>query len=118
MNSPILMLLAEFIVALPLMAVSIAGIHLSRARLRARAPRACRNATWGFSLLALYALVGPLIRIFTTFYSFDSANAIAYASGLTIANVLGFVALLGAAVLLLRAILADRSAGGSGREAH
>jgi hypothetical protein len=108
MPSTNLMLLAEFVLALPLIAVSVAGIYLARARLRKSAPRASRNATWGFTLLALYALVGPVVRIVTSFYSFDAQNAVAYASVLTIANVAGFVALLGAAVLLLLGILADR----------
>lgn len=92
----------------PVLAAAIVGLVLSRKKLAGSCPRAHARATLGWVLLILHLVPGYGARVFISIQAAQSADRLAYANWLFIANLVSAALLLASAVLLLQAILADR----------
>jgi hypothetical protein len=117
MSQPVIVFAMALLTSLPIVAIGVVGVVLSRSRLGQSQARARRLATAGFSLTALQALVGPTIRTYAAIQHVEINDQLAFARILTITNAAGYVLLLASLVLLLLAVLADREPTGSSRGA-
>lgn len=110
--------LAQAIALLPFLVIPIIGLVLCRKKLAHSHPVASARATGGWVLLILHIALGRGATAFLTIHAVQSGDRLAYTNWLAHLRVASQLLLLASLILLLLAILADRSSSeGAGRVA-
>lgn len=110
-------ILASLISNVPEIAIATVGLVLVHTKLKRLHPRAYFYGTLGFVLLLAHGLLGVAIRAYLLAYATNYENGAALANKLTMVNLVGFVVLAVSLVLILVALLADRTSATSPRVA-
>jgi O-acetylhomoserine/O-acetylserine sulfhydrylase-like pyridoxal-dependent enzyme len=108
---------AVLVASLPIVAIAVIGLVLSRSKLPKSHTKAKRLATIGFGLLAIQALGGEAVRRYIVAVAASSGDRIAMTNNFTIVGLVTYVLLAVALVLLMLAIIADRNVSESSRGA-
>jgi hypothetical protein len=102
-------LLFSLVSNLPQIAIAIVGLVLVKTRLKGFHPRAYLYGTAGLALLLANGLLGAATRAYIHANAGNYGDASTLANRVTMANVVSFVVLAVSLVLILVALLADRS---------
>lgn len=109
MNQIVAILLSSLFTALPHIVIAIVGLVLIQTRLKQVHPRAYLYGALGLTLLLANGLLGVGARVYFQVYVRDAPRGPDLANILTVFNLASFVVLTASLVLILMAILADRS---------
>jgi hypothetical protein len=117
MSSIFDVLVSSLVSSLPQIAIAIVGLVLIQTRLKRGHPRAYFYGNIGLVLLLAHGLLGVSTRAYIHVNARNYGNATDFANTLTIANFVGFIVLSLALILILAALVADRSSADSSRVA-
>jgi hypothetical protein len=109
MTNPLVLFATALVGSLPVVAIAVVGIVLSRVKIPEAHAKARRLSTFGFSLLLLQALIGTTLRTYISYMAIESGDRLAMANQLTLIGVVASLLLWASLILLLLAVLADRN---------
>lgn len=108
MTNPLTVFAMALLASLPILAIAVVGVVVSRMKLRQSHAKAKRLATAGFSLMALQAVVGASIPAYVGMSVAGTGDRLAMANVVTFSGMAAHLLLLASMILLLLAVLADR----------
>lgn len=117
MSQMIEIILSLLITTLPQIIIATVGLILVHNRLKRLHPRAYLHGSIGLALLLVNALWRVLSQAYFQAHIAQGQDRLALTNMLTMANLAGFVVLMGSWVFILVALLADRDLAESSRGA-